>query len=110
MTPRWIEVTYRIANGRYVFASQDRKLYISNTDPAEAASIFGRLLQELTRKDVFCRVEAFAPLGPALKMLRNKGAICRVGLQNPPTVKASALADAWDRDAARSSARVCFMG
>ena len=32
-------------------------------------------------------VDAYAPLGPALKQLRSEGAICRVGLKNPPPLK-----------------------
>jgi hypothetical protein len=41
----------------------------------------------LVRKGALCRIEAYAPLGPALKLLRDAGAVCRVGLQNPPPLK-----------------------
>jgi hypothetical protein len=91
-TQKWIEVTYRQIGNRYVFASTNNKILIVSTDAREAASLFIRLIRELRRNGtvycyVPCRVEAYAPLGPALKMLRSEGVICRVGLHDPPPMK-----------------------
>jgi hypothetical protein len=82
-----VEITFRLADGRYEFASADKKIWIAHPDNQKVAARFIRLVQELTRKGVSCRIEAYAPLGPALKLLRDAGAICRVGLQNPQPPK-----------------------
>ena len=81
---RRIDITFRLAKGQYVFASADRKICVSRPDREEAAAIFVRLVAEWTRKGTWCRIEAYAPLGPALKRLRDAGAICRVGMRDPP--------------------------
>jgi hypothetical protein len=85
---RHIEITFRLIDGRYVFASADRKILIAHPNREKAATLFIRLFTELARKGTSCRVEAYAPLGPALKQLRDAGAICRVGSQNPPPLPA----------------------
>lgn len=82
-----IEITFRMTNGRYVFASADNKILIAHSDRDEAAALFLRLFVELARKGTTCRIEAYAALGPALKLLRDAGAICRVGLQSPTPLK-----------------------
>jgi hypothetical protein len=82
-----IEITFRLTDGRYVFASADRKIWIAHPNREKVAARFVRLVAELARKGTSCRIEAYAPLGPALKLLRDAGAICRVGLQNPPPLK-----------------------
>lgn len=79
-----IEITFRHANGRYEFASADRKIWIAHRDRDTATARFIHLITELIRKGASCRVEAYAPLGPALRRIRDAGAICRVGLRNPP--------------------------
>lgn len=100
MTERCIEVTYQRIGDRYVFASADNKILLVNTDAREATSLFIRLIRELRRNGtvnsyVPCRVEAYAPLGSALKMLRSEGVICRVGLDAPQPMKpAGIVADA----------------
>ncbi len=82
-----IEITFRLIDGRYVFASADNKILIGHPNRDEAAALFIRLFTELARRGTTCRIEAHVPLGPALKLLRDAGAICRVGLQNPPPLK-----------------------
>jgi hypothetical protein len=82
-----IEVSYRFSEGRYIFASADRKIDIESPDREKAAAFFIRLIRELTRKGTSCRIAAYAPLGPALKSLREAGAICRVGPSNPQPLK-----------------------
>jgi hypothetical protein len=84
---RHIEITFRLIDGRYVFASEDNKILIAHPDRDEAAALFIRLFTELAGKGTSCRIEAYAPLGPALKRLRDAGAICRVGLKAPPPLK-----------------------
>jgi hypothetical protein len=82
-----IEVTFRLTDCQYTFASADRKIWVGRRDREKCAARFIRLVTELARKGTSCRIEAYAPLGPALKQLRDAGAICRVGLQNPPSLK-----------------------
>jgi hypothetical protein len=84
---RHVAVTFRLADGLYAFASADRKIWIAHHNRENATAFFVRLVEALARKGTSCRVEAYAPLGPALKLLRDAGAICRVGLQNPPPFK-----------------------
>lgn len=78
-----IEVSFDLSNDRYVFASADKKILIAHPNRDMAASLFMRHFRELARKGTSCRIEAYAPLGPALKLLRDAGAICRVGLESP---------------------------
>lgn len=82
-----IEITFCLADGRYVFASVDRKIWIAHPNREKVAARSVRLVAELARKGTTCRIEAYAPLGPALKLLRDAGAICRVGLQNASPLK-----------------------
>lgn len=82
-----IEITFRLADGRYVFASADKKIFVENADREKVAARFVRLLRELTCQGMSCRVEAYVPLGPSLKMLRDAGAICRVGLHDSQALK-----------------------
>jgi hypothetical protein len=82
-----IEITFRFADNRYVFASADRKIWFAHPNREKVAARFIRLVAELARKGTSCRIEAYAPLGPILELLRDAGAICRVGLQNPPSLK-----------------------
>lgn len=79
----YIEVTFSLTDDRYVFASADRKILIAHPNRDQAAASFIRLFTELARKGTSCQIEAYAPLGPALKLLRDAGAICRVGLERP---------------------------
>jgi len=78
------EITYRFVEGRHVFLSSDKKIGIANSDRDAAAGALCDLLRDLRRKGVSCRIEAFGPLGPWLKVLRDEGAICRVGIPDPP--------------------------
>jgi hypothetical protein len=87
MLCRHVDVTYRVAGGKHVFVSSDYKILIAHTDVAEAAARFIKLVQALTPEGVAFRVEAYAPLGPALKVLRDAGVICRVGLDHPPPLQ-----------------------
>jgi hypothetical protein len=73
---RHIEITFRHADGRYEFVPADRKIWIAHRDREKATSWFIRLVGELIRKGISCRVEAYAPLGAALSQIRNTGAIC----------------------------------
>jgi hypothetical protein len=82
-----IEITFRLTNGRYTFASADGKIWIADSNREQAAALCVRLVAELVRKGTSCRIEAYAPLGPALNLLRDAGAICRVGLRKPPPLK-----------------------
>jgi hypothetical protein len=114
-----IEVTFRLTDGQYTFATPDRKIWFGHRDREKCAAGFIRLVTELARKGTSFRIEAYAPLGPALKQLRDAGAICRVGLQNPPPLKpikwqmpGMAVPDArppvfasWDDYLARTSER-----
>ena len=82
-----IEVTFQLIDRQYTFATLDRKIWFGHRDREKCAARFIRLVTELARKGTFFRIGAYAPLGPALKQLRDAGAICRVGLQNPPPLK-----------------------
>jgi hypothetical protein len=81
-----IEITYRRVGDRYVFASADYKVLIVHDDPTEAAALFVRLAEGLRRKGAVIpfRVEAYAPLGPALKAIRNAGSICQAAPKQKP--------------------------
>jgi len=96
-TPRtpdtYLEVTFGLTGDRYVFASADKKILIAHPDRDAAAALFIRLFTELARKGTLCRIEAYAPLGPALKLLRDAGAICRVGLEGSPSSVAERMTE-----------------
>src|SRR5947209_4927866 len=81
-----IEISYRKLGDRYVFASADYKVLILHNDPREAAARFVRLAEALGRKGSMIpfRVEAYAPLGPALKAIRNTGTICQTAPRHSP--------------------------
>lgn len=80
-----IEITFRVTDGRYVFATADGKIRIENVEREKATAVAICLVAEMRRKRISCRIEAYAPLGPALKLLRDAGAICRIGPQRPPS-------------------------
>lgn len=84
---KYIVITFRFADGRYEFASADRKIWLAHPSREELAAVFVRLVREWTGKGKYCWVDAYAPLGPALRLLRDAGAICRVGLQKPLSPK-----------------------
>jgi hypothetical protein len=71
----------------YEFESGDGKIWFVHPNREKLVDRLARLVRELVRKGALCRIEAYAPLGPALKLLRDAGAVCRVGLQNPPPLK-----------------------
>jgi hypothetical protein len=82
-----IEITFRHVEGRYIVASEDGKIDASNQDAEEILALTVRLVHALTRKRISCRIEAYSPLGAFLSQLRDAGAICRMGLRNPPPLQ-----------------------
>jgi hypothetical protein len=82
-----IEITFRHAEGRYIVASEDGKIDASNPDAEQILTLTVRLVRALTRKGISIRIEAYTPLGSFLNRLRDAGAICRVGLKNPPPLQ-----------------------
>jgi hypothetical protein len=99
MEPKHVEITFRQVGGRYQFASADREIRVAHRELKEVRDRLVRFVGELIRKGASCRIEAYVPLGPALKPLRDAGAICRVGLHNEP-IKAKS-ANASERLAAK---------
>ena len=96
--PKHIEITFRHVEGRYIVASEDGKIDASNQDAEEILELTVRLVRALTRKRISCRIEAYSPLGAFLSQLRDAGAICRMGLRNPPALQLRAsLAPTADR-------------
>ena len=81
-----IEITYRKVGNRYVFASADYKVLIAHHDEREAAARFVRLAEGLRRKGAVIpfRVEAYAPLGPALRAIRETGSIWQTAPRRQP--------------------------
>jgi hypothetical protein len=90
--PKHIEITFRHVEGRYIVASEDGKIDASNPDAVEILVLTVRLVRALTRKGISIRIEAYTPLGIFLNQLRDAGAICRVGLMNPPPLQQPAAA------------------
>jgi hypothetical protein len=88
--PKHIEITFRHVEGRYIVASEDGKIDASNPDAQEILVLTVQLVRALTRKRISCRIEAYSPLGPFLSQLRVAGAICRMGLRNPPALQIQA--------------------
>jgi hypothetical protein len=82
--PKHIGITFRHVEGRYIVASEDGKIDASDPDAVEILVLTVRLVRALTRKGISIRIEAYTPLGSFLNQLRDAGAICRVGLMNPP--------------------------
>lgn len=80
-----VEIAYRVIDGRYVFLSPDRKVAIAAATRDDAAGAVSDLIHDFARRGIICRVAAYAPLGPWLNMLRDAGAICRVGVRDGPT-------------------------
>jgi hypothetical protein len=90
--PKHIEITFRHVEGRYIVASEDGKIDASNPDAVEILVLTVRLVRALRRKGISIRIEAYTPLGIFLNQLRDAGAICRVGLMNPPPLQQPAAA------------------
>jgi hypothetical protein len=82
MELKHVEFTFRRVGSRYEFASTDRKIRVAHRELREVRDRLFRVVGELIRKGDSCRIEAYVPLGPALKLLRDAGAICRVGLHD----------------------------
>lgn len=89
--PKCVELVYQIVGQRYVFSSSDeirpgdradRALSLEAADLLVAVHALARLIQ--ARPDVWFRIEAYAPLGPALKILRDAGSVVRFRLNAPP--------------------------
>ena len=89
--PKHIEITFRHVEGRYIVASEDGKIDVSNPDAEEILELAVQLVRALTRKRISCRIEAYSPLGPFLSQLRDARAICRLGLRNPPALQIRAF-------------------
>jgi hypothetical protein len=79
-----IEVTYRRADGRYLFTSADRKFHISHADARGAVTLFAFLISAKRSREIFYRIEAYEPLGRGVKTLRDAGAIVRFRLGELP--------------------------
>lgn len=77
-----VEVRFHITGDRYVFESADGEILISHSDRDEATALFIKRLQSMDHSVVSCRVEAWCPLGPCLKLLRDANAIVRTDPQN----------------------------
>jgi hypothetical protein len=72
---------YRSDRG-YVFESNEQKISIRNSSRDAVIDLAVRLVSELVSSGTSCRIEAYESLGPGLRLLRNAGAICRVGLRS----------------------------
>ncbi len=99
MELKHVEFTFRRVGSRYEFASADQEIRLAHRELKEVRDRLVRLVDELIRKGASCRIEAYVPLGPALKPLRDAGAICRVGLHDESTNAKSA--NASERSAAK---------
>jgi hypothetical protein len=79
-----VELKFRQTGALYSVQSDDDRISIVNSDKAKILAQLVQLVEARRVQGVWCRVDAYAPLGPALALLRNAGAICRVGLKDPP--------------------------
>ena len=90
MITKHIELQFRHSDGLYIVRSIRSEIYISHCDRDEVGKATVRLIKELIRKGITCRIEAYDSLGPFLKQFRDVGAICRTGLVDqelPPVAK-----------------------
>ena len=78
-----IEITFHLRDGRYVFASEDKRVWVEGENKEGVCARFMAVLDKLISQGVMCRVEAYTPLGETLTLIRATGAICRVGLRDP---------------------------
>jgi hypothetical protein len=77
-------VTFRFEDGRYVFATRDREIWIANRDKAAAASFFHRMAYGFAEKGVKLYVEAYEDLGVWRKPLKDVGVACRLRVGHTP--------------------------
>jgi len=78
-----LEFTFRRSGRTYVLGSSDGKISIGDLRPEAVIEATARLVSKFVREGTSCRITIYASLGPGLRLLRDAGATCRVGLRDP---------------------------